>query len=43
MSALGRQRIERGLAWERSARPLLAAYEHVLNRDIAGRPSQVQR
>lgn len=43
MGALGRQRVERGLAWEHSARSLLAAYEHVLNRDTAERPAEVQR
>jgi glycosyltransferase involved in cell wall biosynthesis len=43
MGALGRHRVERGLAWEHSARSLLAAYEHVLNREIAGEPSRRQR
>jgi glycosyltransferase involved in cell wall biosynthesis len=30
MGAIGRERVEQGLAWEHSARELLAAYEHVL-------------
>lgn len=43
MGALGRQRVEQGLAWEHSARSLLAAYEHALNPEIAGGPAPVQR
>lgn len=34
MGALGRQRVERGLAWEHSARSLLAAYAHLLEEDV---------
>jgi glycosyltransferase involved in cell wall biosynthesis len=43
MGALGRQRIERGLAWEHSARSLLAAYEHVLNGALGRRRAQAKR
>jgi glycosyltransferase involved in cell wall biosynthesis len=43
MGALGRQRVEQGLAWEHSALSLLAAYEHALNPNVADRRSKVQR
>jgi glycosyltransferase involved in cell wall biosynthesis len=43
MGALGRQRVERGLAWEHSARSLLDAYEHVLSGRTRARRSPAQR